>query len=49
MPDITVVALLRITSPCGEETALGFDAAWHRSLELPTPVNVKFVGFVRKP
>lgn len=42
-----MVAQLTVTSPLGAETIRSFDKAWHRSLELPLPVLVRFEGFVR--
>lgn len=44
----TVVAELTVTSSEGVETLKSFDNAWHRALELPKPVEVRFTGFVRK-
>lgn len=51
--DIPYIALLAVTSPEGYENHLrGFDAAWHWGLEIAeacgTPVNIKFLRFVRK-
>lgn len=46
--EMTVVAQLSLTSPAGEEIIKSFDKAWHRAFELPTPVIIKLLGFVRK-
>lgn len=46
--EVTVVAELTVTSPVGVEVIKSFDAAWHRSLELPKPVHTILNGFVRK-
>lgn len=43
----TVQAELVIKSPEGQETIRTFDKAFHRALELPTPVNIKFNRWVR--
>lgn len=46
---ITMVAELLVTAPEAgvEEKVRSFDRAWHMALELPVPVNVRFLGFVR--
>lgn len=44
---IPMVAQLQVTSAEGVETIRTFDRAWHRAFELPTPVNIKFIQFVR--
>ncbi len=41
----TSVALLSVTSNGTAETVRGFDDAWHLSLTLKPPVNVRFLGF----
>jgi hypothetical protein len=46
--DISVEAQCRVTSPNGVEVVRTFDRAWHRALELPQPVNIQFIAFVRK-
>lgn len=45
---VTMVAELTLTWPGGVEQVQTFDIAWHKALELPRPVNVKFNRFVRK-
>ena len=46
--DVPLVAELSVISPLGEEIVRTFDKAWHRALEVPTPVNLSFRAFVRK-
>lgn len=46
--EITVEALLRVTAPGFDQEIRTFDKAWHQGLELPTPVHISFLKFVRK-
>lgn len=45
---VTVVAELEVTSPEGTEEIKTFCAAWVRAWELPTPVAISHIGWVRK-
>lgn len=45
---ITVEAVCNVSTPLGSERWRTFSAAWARAMELPTPVKIEFVGFVRK-
>lgn len=42
------VARLKVTSSAGIEVLRGFDHAWTRAYELPTPVQIELLGFVRR-
>jgi hypothetical protein len=46
--EITVEALVRVTAPDFDQEIRTFDKAWHKALELPVPVRLSFVAFVRK-
>jgi hypothetical protein len=46
--EITVEALVRVTAPGFDHEIRTFDKAWHQALELPVPVRMSFVAFVRK-
>lgn len=44
---VQVIAELEVTSEGKTEVIKTFDRAWHRALELPTPVLISFKRFTR--
>ncbi len=45
---VTVVAELAVTSEGRAVSVKGFESAWVLANELPRPVHIEFVRFVRK-